>query len=479
MIPASASNSPPPPAQVREGVRELLTASSAFQSQPPETRTAVANSLVRIASTALALAQAEPQAHAPLAQAQNAGREFSGVAADRVASTTQRILNAVSFPRFVTELINGVFRAMNDSNQQQMHSYVELIQNVAATTEGFADTNTSVAGARAWLAERFPGAFVVQGDEPEAFPTPASEMTAEERAEQQSARDAATRLQLASGASMPSAAALRTVLGLGPQDEVPTGDPERLVPLARSCLARNRQQMLATMVMMGLQRIVIESGRLNASMRFHIDTRSAANDDRGSSLDERNDLSVGVGAKVGPWGIDARMQNTIAYVSTQRTQTSEEMNTDLDLNSSVELLFRTDHVDLERLAGGQAQDRIRVNAINPEAEARMASEDRRARITSQSGAETARSGQMSGRLTMPAQAGPVHATVPGSGESGSTTTAPDASTGTTTTGGTSTTTGGTTTTGSAGTASPPPPAADQPVQPPPPPPMDRSHGLAA
>ncbi|KRB92586.1 hypothetical protein ASE26_06385 [Duganella sp. Root198D2] len=195
--------------------------------------------------------------------------------------------------------------------------------------------------------------------------------------------------------------------------------------------------MLATMVMMGLQRIVIESGRLNASMRFHIDTRSAANDDRGSSFDERNDLSVGVGAKVGPWGVDARMQNTIAYVSTQRTQTSEEMNTDLDLNSSVELLFKTDHVDLERLAGGQAQERIRVNTINPEAESRLASEDRRARITSQSGAETARSGQVSGRLTAPAQAGPVHATVPGSGERSTTATAPEAATTTGGTGGTS------------------------------------------
>ena len=47
----------------------------------------------------------------PLARAQSAGSEFSGVAASRVAGTTRDILNAVSFPRFVTELINGVFKA--------------------------------------------------------------------------------------------------------------------------------------------------------------------------------------------------------------------------------------------------------------------------------------------------------------------------------------------------------------------------------
>ena len=44
------------------------------------------------------------------------------------------------------------------------------------------------------------------------------------------------------------------------------------------------------------------------------------------------------------------MTNTIGYVSTQKTQTSEEMNTDLDLTSSVELVFKSDYVPLDRLA---------------------------------------------------------------------------------------------------------------------------------
>jgi hypothetical protein len=52
------------------------------------------------------------------------------------------------------------------------------------------------------------------------------------------------------------------------------------VPFARRTLARQRQQMLSTMVMLGMQRIVIESGRLNAAMRFHIDTRSDPTFDR-------------------------------------------------------------------------------------------------------------------------------------------------------------------------------------------------------
>ena len=106
------------------------------------------------------------------------------------------------------------------------------------------------------------------------------------------------------------------------------------------------------------------------------------------------------------------MQNTIGYVSTERTQTSEEMNTEVDLSSSVELLFKTDYVSLDRLAGAPAQERIRVNALNPDAEAALASTDRQARRTAQASADAARSSQVSERLVRPAQGGAIPATAP-------------------------------------------------------------------
>ena len=45
------------------------------------------------------------------------------------------------------------------------------------------------------------------------------------------------------------------------------------------------------------------------------------------------------------------------------------MNTDLDLNSSVELYFKTDYLPLDRLAGKGQVDRIKVNTLNPEEDA--------------------------------------------------------------------------------------------------------------
>ncbi len=65
-----------------------------------------------------------------------------------------------------------------------------------------------------------------------------------------------------------------------------------MIDRGSAAMAKNRQPMLSTMVTMGLQPIVIESGRVSAGMRFHIDTRSAANDDRGSSFDEHNEIAA-------------------------------------------------------------------------------------------------------------------------------------------------------------------------------------------
>jgi hypothetical protein len=381
---------------VRAAVRDLLSSSHAFHSLSPENRKAAAQAMVKVCQTAVSLMQEEAKADLEvksgaaakrpraMAAAQSAGQQFSGVSASKVAGTTQAILNAVSFPRFVTDLINGVFRALVDSNRQQMASYVDLIKNVAASLDGFAEMSLGQDQARQWLVDTFPGSFEIQGG--------ANEDTApEDRAEE----NQSARVRMKEGGSMPSEEALRSAFGLGPEESVPSGDPENsLMPFARRAIARQRQQVLASMVMMGMQRIVIESGRINASMRFHIDTRSTASDESGSRFNLENQTQV----KANYWGVEASMKNTIGYVSTQKQQSTEEMNTDLDLNSSVELIFKTDYLPLDRMAGKGQVDRIKVNTINPDAEEKLASQERQARLQGARAADSARESGMDAAL---------------------------------------------------------------------------------
>ena len=44
--------------------------------------------------------------------------------------------------RYLPDLVNGVFRAMLDSSQQQMQMYVQLLNSVSASAAGFEQTRT-------------------------------------------------------------------------------------------------------------------------------------------------------------------------------------------------------------------------------------------------------------------------------------------------------------------------------------------------
>ena len=205
---------------------------------------------------------------------------------------------------------------------------------------------------------------------------------------------------------MPSEEALRTVLGVESNTPIPRGDPEELIPFVRRILAKNKQSMLATMIQMGMQRIVIESGKIHASMRFHVDARSAAESDKGSRFDVSHQSSVAGKYGVGPWGVSAKMTNTIGYVSTFTERTTEEISADVGLNSGVELNFRTDYLPLDRMAPQDRVNLIRANTLNPQAEAKAADQQRQARRRAWAESDKARRSELNKSLSPPKQPPP-------------------------------------------------------------------------
>ncbi|WP_020608483.1 hypothetical protein [Chitiniphilus shinanonensis] len=426
--PAPAPAAAPPPDWLRGAVRQVLEQSPGYAELGAEQRRALAQSMVRVSAMAAELLAEEDDAQAqidhgearraaalgvepgdtgrrrPLARAMDA--PGFGAATDRIADTTRNVLGAISFPRFVTDLVNGVFRAMLDSTSQQMQMYVQLLNNVSASAEGFERTQYPLVAVRRWVAEHFPES--IEYEEPELEPGETPDPDDVRAAEE-------IPLRLKSGAQMPSAEDIRAVLGMEPTESVDAGNPEQLVPLARRHIARQRQQMLATMVQMGMQRIVIDSGKINAAMRFHIDTRSAANSDQGSQFGMQNRVRAAGSFGMGPWGASAEVENTISYVSTQRTQNTEEINTDVELNSSVELNFRTDYLPLNRMAAQAQADRIRNASLNPTAEsnpAATASAERQARLAAQHTAEQQRQSSLSGAIDTASRVPPASAPLP-------------------------------------------------------------------
>src|SRR5262249_53520929 len=128
---------------------------------------------------------------------------------------------------------------------------------------------------------------------------------------------------------------------------------EKLVPAARRKLAQNRHQMLAAMVMMGIQRIVVTSGRLYAKMLFHIDAHDTGAAGTASQFDTSTETHAGYGGGLmgsifgGPEG---DVTSTVAYVSSSHKDSSDAVNVTTDLTGEVDIKFKSDYLPLERFA---------------------------------------------------------------------------------------------------------------------------------
>jgi hypothetical protein len=339
---------------VRGQVQALLTASPAYHGLPAEDRRKVAHDLVRISAyTAECLRdvcwqserlgqtpvvrRSTPTAASlatPVASAQEVGK-FKPSAANQIARITQQTLRAIAFPTFVADLIKGTFNAIVQTSIQQMEAFVKLIANVGKTVDQFMEENISDNQARDWLAQSYPDHIRVQDGK--AVPR--------DGAEERKPPDLSG-LGLEGGTSL---------------DE--SSLEEKLVPAARRKLAESRLQMLSTLVLMGVNRIVITGGKIRATMAFHIDTTDRAHEELATDLDTRAAASASFG--FGPWQASASV--SVSYVRSTRASSDAEINVDTDLTGEVELHFKSDYFPAERFANAGALGRIQQNTAAPEA----------------------------------------------------------------------------------------------------------------
>ncbi|WP_367325939.1 hypothetical protein [Streptomyces sp. HUAS ZL42] len=336
-------------------VRALLQRSPAYYDLAEERRRAMEHDLTKIAAYSAALlhdgfGQAQRIGQTPVLRnrsqaprARAAADDTTGFApraVGEVASVTRDTLDAIDFPGFVADLIRGTFDAVVTASIQQMEAYGELLANVAKTVDQFMADNITDNQARDYLAARYPAHIAVD----------ASGETARARARQ--------------GAGDLPRPDFRTDLGVEEDTDLDDDTVENvLVPAARRQLAQNRHQVLSTMVLMGINRIVVTSGRVRAKLDFHIDARDTAAAESASQFDARHD-SVAAGW-FGFGGGAAR--TSVAYVKTAKQVSSDEINVDVDLSGELDLKFKSETFPLERFADTDAIGRIQAATPNPAA----------------------------------------------------------------------------------------------------------------
>jgi hypothetical protein len=337
---------------VRSQVQALLMATPAFKRLSPPVRRRLAHGMVKVAAYAAELVrddwyQSKRLGQRPLVRtkeitpvrvmrAQNAGQNFKAGAASQIGRVTKETLNAISFPTFVADLIRGTFNAITQANIQQMESYNQLLSNVGKTVDQFMNDNISDNQARDYLAQMYPDHVVVKN----------GQAIARENTE---------------GKLLPN---FKEDLGLS--DSINWDDETieaMLVPAARRKLSQTRLQLLSTMVLMGMNRIVVTHGKIRATLGFHIDTSDKLQEEHASDLDVRVAASGSFG--FGPW--QASVSTSVAYVTSSREKSETEMNVAADLTSEVELNFKSDYFPLTRFADSRYIDKIKNNTAVPEA----------------------------------------------------------------------------------------------------------------
>jgi hypothetical protein len=257
----------------RRAVKEMLLRSEAFRALPPAQQQEIAHNTVAVASylaepegiRADKLPNASPEQKDPYAvgladsastTATRRGGQggFQALGAREGAAVAGVLLREVNFPEFVTGLIDGVFHSIVTSSIKQMEAYGKLVADVAKSLNQFRDENVSVNQGREHLTDTFPDVFEMELD---------SGMFGEGGGPRVRVRDGVDEDE-----------ALRRVNSL-PVEGGPISSlddeaiEEKLVPAARTQLATSRQQLLATMVLMGINRIIVTDGKISAKVLYN------------------------------------------------------------------------------------------------------------------------------------------------------------------------------------------------------------------
>jgi len=354
---------PAPPADdlglVRREVAGILSQSSAWQQMPADERVKFARNMERVAgylssdpgwldaaappgSTGMAAEAMGPVDDLKKRLAEKpgqVGKDFEASGMKQGVQEFGNLVQTVDFPAFVSGLIQGVFQAIVDASIQQMEAYGELLAATAKSVGQFADDHISDDQAREQVAQRFPSLVKLDRDDDGARRlVPANDEGGDNAALQQFARSS-ERVDLSSGES-----------------------ERKFITAAKLELARQRQKMMALMVMLGINRIVVTNGRINAKVIFDVKASDQAARKGTASIDDRDQSESGGFATAAlPWGAaggytQSKHRTTVRSAIDDSSESKAAMKA--QLTGEVRVNFKSETLPPERMLDALQMDQM-------------------------------------------------------------------------------------------------------------------------
>jgi hypothetical protein len=238
---------------------------------------------------------------------------------------TGRILREVDFPGFVSSLVKGVFNAVVDASIQQMKAYGELVNSVAMSISDFADQHVDPGEGQKHLAKKYPSIFEVASGE------------------------LRVRDDYDDSEGMPD---FQAELGLdAPVEDLEDEDSlQKLIAASRTEIARGRQQLLATTILMGINRIIVTDGKINAKLKFDFVAADSISRS-GVSADYETHRQIMEGeVSIADTYVKGRFEKPVSLLVSSTQGTSDaNITAEANLTGSVSLNFRSETFPLEKM----------------------------------------------------------------------------------------------------------------------------------
>jgi hypothetical protein len=251
-------------------------------------------------------------------------QQFRASAVREGTEAFRDMVSAVDFPKFVASLVQGVFRAIVEASIQQMQAFADLLAATSKSVDQFANDNITDAQARDFVANRHPEYVRIDTSGDGARLRPAGD----------------------------------DIGGLGKEyglEDVDLDDEEnerQLVREAKMQMARTRQQSLATMVLMGINRIVVTNGHINAKVVFDMRASDQAKRRRRAEMAdaEKQHASSQTGwftNLVGGYDVSHDHETTVRSSVDETSESKAEVKA--NLTGDVRIQFKTETFPLERM----------------------------------------------------------------------------------------------------------------------------------
>jgi len=274
------------------------------------------------------------------------GAEFQAGAMRQGVEEFKNLVETVDFPQFVSGLIHGVFQAIVDASIQQMEAFGDLLAATAKSVDEFANDHIADDQAREQIASRFPSIVRLERNTEEGGGTklaPATEDTSDFTPLQQFARTNET-------------------------VDFNDGESERkFLAAAKLELARQRQKLMALMVLLGINRIIVTNGRINAKVIFDIRASDYAKRMASAGMTDIEQSSAGAAAATWqPWGAAGAYahQSHVATVRSSVDDTSEsKAQMKAQLSGDVRVNFRSETLPPERMLDALQFEKINYLAM--------------------------------------------------------------------------------------------------------------------